>query len=840
MPIYCRFSEDVKFHRSLANMPHEQGVVGVELLDSNAHTLRHNIGNVILDVQNYIEQNGILPSSFVWCTREEYYYNWIYIASELLRASSRVRNPEVNPTLVPARDMPKFSLGVTKDLDIIARDSHGRWVYFEKTESNTVEVVVSDIAPDCLVFYRTSDEDTARSLSKNRYWVAVRGGRYVIVRPPINCPDDILIPYGGFLNSRFVFHGDNSYILEPAHTSHIMFVNNQWLVTYSYPRCGLYGQLVLHEDDDSVYMTLTPVYPDIFGCKFTRKYHLPYKSVFDVSPSAFCSRVANEYNINTMDDEYVDCLNGDILMYGSSPTLRHGMPTRDAVFEDNFVIEDGVPHSVWLRTMDVDSDGHRVYKNGDVNESIMTLLNTIDLTSMRDSLINYNGELYRWDSRNNAWIHSEDAVYIPPRFKRNAYDMFTHSRFVECVTCPQCHSKTMLGNRYTFIYFVDGERRTTTMCDNCISTLLSGNPLDITTEDGSVLHIGERDLCGNDDGYTLARWWVRKPDEECGFIDEYATWNHETQEWELKDDDGGSLYLASTPNGYVITERYCTHINGYFYKPQPIFFKGNSENTQKFFGIELEVMDGGETDYNAKRVCHNHEELYAKHDGSLEDGMELVSHPCTVSWHLTHLWDDVLLKLRRMRYSACSGSGIHVHVSRKYWEDNGGECRIANLITFCDMNREALRLYANREKDMFDHWTHQYLSARATRKAMADAVSTFGDTDRAMRNLYNNYSEVTDHYSVVNLSNEATVEIRAFASTLNINRMHSIIQFVDVLTELSTEATLGNPITFELIKTRAQDKGYTELLQDPKFTEAINECNCHGNYISYVDNSICS
>ena len=111
---------------------------------------------------------------------------------------------------------------------------------------------------------------------------------------------------------------------------------------------------------------------------------------------------------------------------------------------------------------------------------------------------------------------------------------------------------------------------------------------------------------------------------------------------------------------------------------------------------------------------------------------------------------------------------------------------------------------------------------------------SFGDTEEAMRNLYDRYSMATDHYSVVNLSNTSTVEIRAFASTLDINRMHSIVQFVDVLTELSTEATLGNPITFQLIKTRAQSKGYTQLLQDPKFAMAIDESN------RCVDTRVCS
>lgn len=829
MPRYCQFAENVRFHRSLASMPHEHGIVGVGLHDSHDRSLRRNVRTVLRDVQDCIDQHQFLPDNFIWCTREEYEHNWPYLANELLRIFS---SEAAIGSVIPALDMPKFSVGVTKNLDIIARDSNGRWISLDKA-GNTVEVVVSDIAPECLVVYRAGDSDSVRHLSKNRYWVTVRGGNYVIVRPPINCPNDIRVPYGSFLNSRFVFHGDNSYVMESVLSTHVFLVGNEEITTFSYPRAGVYGQLVLHENGTKVYMTLTPVYPDIFGCKLTRKYRVPIMSAFDVSPSVFCSRLSDTYNINTIDDEYVDCLTGDTLTYDSHPTLCHGIPTREAAFRNNFVTEDGVHRSVWLRSMSVDEDGNKVYRNFD-DGFVMNMLRNVPFNAIRNCLMEYEGESYRWDGRNSAWIRAADAVYIPPRASRSALDIFTHSRFVQCVECPLCHSKTVLSRRYAFTYFIDGQKYTKPMCDRCVATLFDGNPLDIPIEDGSVLHVNGCDVCGCDGEYTLSKWWVRVPGEEEGFIDEYATWNHETQQWELINDEDGTTYLAFTPRGYILTERYCTHINGYFYKPEPIFFKNNNENTHKFFGIELEVMDGGEDSDNAKEVCRNHEELYAKHDGSLTNGMELVSHPCTVSWHLTHLWTDVLTRLRALRYHARNGSGIHVHVSRKYWENNGGACHIANLITFCDMNRKALRLYANREKETFDHWTHSYMSPSATKKTVSTTLETLGDTEEAMQDMYERYSGVTDHYSVVNLSNATTVEIRAFASTLSITRMHSIIQFVDILTELSTEATLGNPITFGLIQARAQDKGYTALLQDPKFAEAIEESNRH------VDTRICS
>lgn len=829
MPRYCQFQEDIKFHRSVASMPRESGVVAVGLRNPSAHTLRRNIIEVVLDVQEHAAGYPVFSlANSIWCTREEYDHNWVYLANELLsmRLSIESVHPCYPPT--PAQEMPKFSVGITKNLDVIARDSRGRWVYLVKTD-DSIEVAVSDIAPDCYVVCCAGNSDTFRRLSKNRYWVAVRGGQYVIVRPPINCPDNITVPFGCFLNSRFVFHGDYSFVVESCFSPRTILVDGRELSTNSYPACGLYGQLVLHENDsNNVYMTLTPVYPDIFGCKLPRKFYMPRISAFDISssPSSFCSKLCDMYYINTDERRYVDCLDGSwVEVDDGLPVLYNGIPTNEDVFKGNFVIRDGIFRSMWLRNMRVDEEGNKIYGTFDTRKFLKEISGLVSWSSVRSCLMPIEGDDWRWDNRNSAWILDTDAVYIPPRDSLGLNDVYTHNRFVRCMVCPICHYKTMSSHRYSFIYFINGQRHRVELCEHCISTLYDGVTLEIPTDDGNVLHLDQNNMCGNSGEYTLSQWWVRIPGEDSGLIDEYATWNSETQQWELTDDDDGADYLVFTPRGYILTERYCTHINNYFYKPEPIFFKTNNENTQKFFGIELEVMDGGESSMNAKRVCRNHEELYAKHDGSLSDGMELVSHPCTVNWHLTHLWDDVLAKLRTLQYTARTGSGIHVHVSTKYWDNNGGIYRVANMIAFCDMNREALRLYANREKEMFDHWTHRYLSPSSTRKAVAEALLTFGDTEEAMQDLFSRYCDSTDHYSVVNLSNDSTVEIRAFASTLDVNRMHSIIQFVDVLTELSTEATLAHPITFNLIKERAQDKGYDNLLEDPKFLVAIEASN---------------
>ena len=193
MPRYCRFDDDVMFHRSLANILHEPRAIGVRLTDSNLHTIKRNVAGITFNVQEYVERYGTSGSGFIWCTQEEYEHNWTYLASEVLRICLRVYPGGEGYSVALAKDMPKFSVGITKNLDAVARDVSGRWLYLEKT-GDTIESVVSDVPPECTVVYSPGNNDMGRCISADKYWVTIRGGKYVIIRPPLNCPDNIVVP----------------------------------------------------------------------------------------------------------------------------------------------------------------------------------------------------------------------------------------------------------------------------------------------------------------------------------------------------------------------------------------------------------------------------------------------------------------------------------------------------------------------------------------------------------------------------------------------------------------------------------------------------------------------
>ena len=106
-------------------------------------------------------------------------------------------------------------------------------------------------------------------------------------------------------------------------------------------------------------------------------------------------------------------------------------------------------------------------------------------------------------------------------------------------------------------------------------------------------------------------------------------------------------------------------IQDYYYKPNPIFYGDGN----RYFGVELEIDDAGENNTNAAKIVnianHDEEHIYCKHDGSLNEGFEIVTHPMTLDYHLNHVpWAAVLAKAKELGYrSHQSGTcGLHVHV----------------------------------------------------------------------------------------------------------------------------------------------------------------------------------
>ena len=209
-------------------------------------------------------------------------------------------------------------------------------------------------------------------------------------------------------------------------------------------------------------------------------------------------------------------------------------------------------------------------------------------------------------------------------------------------------------------------------------------------------------------------------------------------------------------------------IRNYHYKPEPILYgSGNM-----YYGIELEVDKGGEAEDNAQALLDlankNGERIYCKHDGSLNDGFEIVSHPLSYDYHMNNMnWLEILEKAVEMNYRSHNTStcGLHIHCSRSAFgaDYDEQERTIGRLVFFFERHWGEMVKLSRRTADSLDHWAARY----------ATISNTTEETYKKAKNKH------MGRYVAVNLENYNTVEIRLFRGSLRYKTFISALQLVD-------------------------------------------------------------
>ena len=221
-------------------------------------------------------------------------------------------------------------------------------------------------------------------------------------------------------------------------------------------------------------------------------------------------------------------------------------------------------------------------------------------------------------------------------------------------------------------------------------------------------------------------------------------------------------------------------INDYSYKPDPIFYGSDT----LFMGVELEVDEGGESDSNARKILEaansDSDLVYIKRDGSLSDGMEIVSHPMTLEYHMTQMpWQAVMEKAKQLGYRSHQArtAGLHCHVNRSALGANIVEQEevIARILYFVEKHWEELKMASRRTARQLDQWCNR-IGFQSQPKELLDTVKK-------------NYRSF--RYTAVNLCNKDTIEFRLFRGTLRYNTFIATLQLVqricDVAMYLSDE-----------------------------------------------------
>lgn len=223
-------------------------------------------------------------------------------------------------------------------------------------------------------------------------------------------------------------------------------------------------------------------------------------------------------------------------------------------------------------------------------------------------------------------------------------------------------------------------------------------------------------------------------------------------------------------------------IHDYYYKPEPIFY-GNDD---MYMGVELEIDHGGECSDNADELLcianFTDTRMYMKHDGSIEEGFEMVTHPMSLGYHKNEMpWRRLFDKALEMGYHSHNTStcGLHIHINRDALgpDHDTQEEVIARIVYFIEAHWNELRKFSRRTYANIMRWASRY-GIEASTKAVYN---------KAKKGNYGRYVSL-------NLQNYNTIEFRIFRGTL---KYETFIATLELVHEICNRAINAEDIDFE-------------------------------------------
>jgi hypothetical protein len=221
-------------------------------------------------------------------------------------------------------------------------------------------------------------------------------------------------------------------------------------------------------------------------------------------------------------------------------------------------------------------------------------------------------------------------------------------------------------------------------------------------------------------------------------------------------------------------------IHDYSCKPAPIF-KGASKH-KMYLGFELETemprVDSASSFASSALLGT----AYLKHDGSISNGFEIVTHPHTHQEYRENsatLWHTI--ERLRKDYEARSWDtetcGLHIHLSRDGFSSGA---HLHRFIAFVYHNAPHMMKFAGRK----------------SRFARFNDVYTFDEYDRPVFSIKHKVGNPdrhsTERYSAVNTQNKHTIELRFFRGTMNTSSVLSALDLAQAMVEYTRELRLDD------------------------------------------------
>lgn len=255
-------------------------------------------------------------------------------------------------------------------------------------------------------------------------------------------------------------------------------------------------------------------------------------------------------------------------------------------------------------------------------------------------------------------------------------------------------------------------------------------------------------------------------------------------------------------------------INGYYFKPAPIFHGRAPVHNPLYMGVELEIDGGGESHANAQRlldIANEYDEhIYCKHDGSLNYGFEIVSHPATLDYHMNDIaWAEIMKTALNMEYRShdTETCGLHIHVSRNALGDtfDKRDETISKIVYFVENNWDEILRFTRRSESNLRRWASRYgieTNAKAT---------------------YEKAKRERDRYHCINLENDNTIEFRMFRGTLKYTTFVATLQLVHEICNICKRSSVERIESMEW-------NDFIEYIDQTEFPQLVEYLKIRGLY----------
>ena len=249
------------------------------------------------------------------------------------------------------------------------------------------------------------------------------------------------------------------------------------------------------------------------------------------------------------------------------------------------------------------------------------------------------------------------------------------------------------------------------------------------------------------------------------------------------------------------------NINNYSFKPEAHFFTfnnySNRSNEAKYFGLEVETEYNGNEEEKIEAIENINskeyrEQIYLKQDGSLNNGIEIITHPFTYEFLKSNkfkLFEFINSNIIGNGFGSFkhNTTGTHIHLSKNHFNN---KLHLLKFILFFKQN----------------YWNiFNRISERRSKHQVKYFCRNIKKTE--LRRATNGTLCNRTRYTMLNITSN-TIECRIFQANLRSDRILKNIEFLKCLIEFTELEKINKNFTsWSKFKVFVNNSSYENLKQ---------------------------